>query len=87
MVCQTYLKWENDCFKYIFEISNQFPTQEPENKLQNLVKSERKVVSKFELPETHFERIVREKIVCKTYLELENDCFKHIFGISIKFPI
>jgi len=30
---------------------------------------------------------VRDKIACKTHLEWENDSFKHIFGILIKFPI
>jgi len=35
----------------------------------------------FELPETQFERTVRDKIACKTYLEWENDYFKLIFGI------
>jgi len=45
------------------------------------------VVSKFELPETQFERTVRDKIACKTLLEKENDCFKSISRILIKFPI
>jgi len=36
--------------------------------LQNWVQSERKTVSKFKLPETQFERIVRDKIACKTHL-------------------
>jgi len=44
-------------------------------------------VPKFELPKTQFERTVRDKMACKTNLEWENDCFKHIFGIFIKFPI
>jgi len=44
-------------------------------------------VSKFEQPETQFERTVRDKIVCQTHLECENDSFKHIFWIFIKFPI
>jgi len=44
-------------------------------------------MSKFDLPETQFERTVRDKIECKTYLEIENDSFKHIFGILIKFSI
>jgi len=26
-------------------------------------------------------------MTCKTHLELQNDCFKHIFGIRVKFPI
>jgi len=43
-------------------------------------------VSKFDLPE-QFERTVRDKITCKTHLERENDCFKHIFEIFINFPI
>jgi len=44
-------------------------------------------VSKFKVPETQFERTVRDKIACKTYLEWENYSFKHIFGILIKFSI
>jgi len=36
--------------------------------LQYQVKSGRKVVSKFELSETQFERTVRDKIVSKTHL-------------------
>jgi len=55
--------------------------------LQKEVQSERKAVSKFELPETLFERTVRYKIVCKTHLEWESYWFKYIFGIFIKFPI
>jgi len=30
---------------------------------------------------------VRNKISCQTHLEEENNSFKHIFGILIKFPI
>jgi len=44
-------------------------------------------VSKFEQSETQFEKTVRDKITLKTHWEWENDCFKHIFGILIKFPI
>jgi len=55
--------------------------------LQNLVRSGRKAVSNFELAETQFERTVRDKIDCKIHLEWENDGFKHIFEILIKFPI
>jgi len=55
--------------------------------LQKEVESGRKAVSKFELPETQFERTVRDKIACKTNLEWENDCFKHSFRILTKFPI
>jgi len=44
-------------------------------------------VSKFELPETQFEMTVKDQIACKTHLERENDYFKHIFEIFIKFPI
>jgi len=43
-------------------------------------------MSKFELIETQFETTVREEIACKNHLEWENYCFKHIFGILIKFP-
>jgi len=44
-------------------------------------------VSIFELIETQFERTVRDKVADKASLELENDYFKHIFGILIKFSI
>jgi len=44
-------------------------------------------VIKFELPETQFEKTVRDKIDSKTHLEWENYCFKHVFGFLIKFPI
>jgi len=37
--------------------------------VKNLVQSGKKVVSKFELPETQFERTVGDKIACKTHLE------------------
>jgi len=37
--------------------------------LNNLVQSERKAVSKFELPESQFDRTVKDKIVCKSHLE------------------
>jgi len=36
---------------------------------KNLVQSERKAVSKFELPQTHFERTDKDKITRQTYLE------------------
>jgi len=42
-------------------------------------------VLKFEQPETQFERIVMDKIDCEIHLEWENNRFKHIFGIVIKF--
>jgi len=44
-------------------------------------------VSKFELLVIDFERTVRDKIACKTHLEWDNDYFKQIFRILIKFPI
>jgi len=44
-------------------------------------------VYKFELPKRRFSRTVKAKIACKTHLEYENDYFKHIFEILIKFPI
>jgi len=44
------------------------------------------MVSKFKLTETQFEMTVRDKIACKTHFEWENDCFKLIFEIPIKFP-
>jgi len=44
-------------------------------------------VSKFEITETQFERTVKNKIGCETNFEYENYCFKHIFGIFIKFSI
>jgi len=43
-------------------------------------------VSKFELSERKFEKTVRDIITCKTHLEWENDSFKYVFGIPIKFP-
>jgi len=55
--------------------------------LQNQVKSRIKVVSNYKLQETQFKRTVRDKIACKTHLELENVSFKHIFGNLNKFPI
>jgi len=55
--------------------------------VQKLIQSERKAVSKVKLPKTQFERTVRDKIACKTYLNLKFDCFKSIFRILIKFPI
>jgi len=66
--CKTDLERENDCFKHIFGIVIKFPIQPPEKTLQNLVQSGKKAVSKFELPETQFERTVREIIACKTHL-------------------
>jgi len=44
-------------------------------------------VSKIELTETQFERTDRDKITCKTHLELLNYDFIHIFEILVKFPI
>jgi len=37
--------------------------------LQNLVQSVKKAIRNFELPETQFDRTVRDKIVCKPHLE------------------
>jgi len=45
-----------------------FSIQYPEKTLQNLVRSERKTLSKFQLPETQFERTVRDKIAWKIHL-------------------
>jgi len=45
------------------------------------------VVSKFEQPETQFERTVRIKMECKIYLEKEKDFLKNTFEILIKFTI
>jgi len=44
-------------------------------------------VSKLEQLKTQFERTVRDKIACQTYLGKENDSFRYIFEILIKFPI
>jgi len=52
-----------------------------------LIKSQRKALSKFKMPETQFQRTVKDKIDYKTHLKSENDCFKYIFEILIKFPI
>jgi len=57
------------------------------NDIKNATKSGKVSEKSSELPETQFERTVRDKITYKTYLEWENDCFKYIFGILIKFPI
>jgi len=38
-------------------------------KTKNVGTVKKKVGSKFELTETQFEKTVRDKIVCKTYLE------------------
>jgi len=84
---KTHLEYENDCFKHTFEILIKFPIKLPEKILQNLVQSGGNRVSKFELPETQFERTVRDKIDCKTHSEYKNDSFKHICGILIKFSI
>jgi len=51
------------------------------------MQSMRKDMSKFQITETQFERTLRYKIAGKIHLELENDRFKHIFEILIKFPI
>jgi len=45
------------------------------------------MVSKFELPKSQFEMTLSNKIAWKLHLEWENDSFKYIFGIPIKFPI
>jgi len=50
---------------HIFGILIKFSIQPPEKTLQNLVQSSRKAVSKFELPETQFEKTVRGKIAGK----------------------
>jgi len=44
-------------------------------------------MSKLELPEIEFEKTNKDKIILKTHLEYENDCFNHIFGNLIRFPI
>jgi len=64
-----------------------FPIQKHEKTLQNLAQSGRRAMSKFELLEIQFEKTVRDKIVRKTQLVWENDYFKNIFGILIKFSI
>jgi len=58
-------EWENDYFKHIFEILNKFPIRQSEKFVQNLVQLGRKTVSKFELPETQFEKTVTDKIDLK----------------------
>jgi len=69
------------------ESSLNFLSKNLKKTLQDLVQSGRKVVSKFELPETQFESTVRDKIECKTHLGRKYYSFKHIFGILIKFSI
>jgi len=51
------------------ESSLNFLSDNLKKTLQNFVQSGRKAVSKFELPETQFEKIVRDKIACKSHLE------------------
>jgi len=84
---KTHLDWENHRFKHIFGILIKFPIFYPKKNVQTLVQSGRKAVSTLELPETQFERTVRDQIACKTHSDWENDCFRHIFGILIKFFI
>jgi len=55
--------------------------------LQNYTYYLQIAVSKFELPEIQFKMTVMDKIVCKTHLEWENDCFEHISGILFKFRL
>jgi len=69
IACKTHLEWENYCLKHIFGILIKFTIQLPKKNTTRLVQSERKAVSKFELPETQFEKTVRNKIACKTHLD------------------
>jgi len=55
------LKIRKLLFKYIFRILIKFPIPTLEKTVKNLVQPGRKAVSKFELPEIHFERTVRDK--------------------------
>jgi len=71
----------------LLESSLNFLSNDIKKTLKNQVQAGRKVVGKFELPKKQFSITVREKIACKTHFELENNSFKHIFGILIKFPI
>jgi len=87
IACQNHLEWENDSLKQIFGILIKFPIHQPEKTLQNFVQSGRKAVSKFELPETQFQKTVQDKTACQTHLKWENDSFKHIFEILSEFPI
>jgi len=61
----------------------------PHNNLKNTWKfstiSGKEAMSKFEVTETQFEKKIRDKIACKTYLEWENVCFKQIIKILINF--
>jgi len=66
---QTFLERENDNYKHIFGNLIKFPIQYPEETPQNWVQSGKKTVSKFELAETYFERIVKDKIACKIHLK------------------
>jgi len=51
------------------EFSLNFLFKNEKKHYENLVPSGGKAVSKFELPETQFERTVSDKIHCKTHLE------------------
>jgi len=51
------------------ESSLNFLSNNLKKTLENLVQSVRKAVSKFERPETQFEKTVRDKIAGKTHLE------------------
>jgi len=61
IACQIHLEQENYSFKHIFGILIEFPIQQHEKTLQNLVQQVRKAVSKFELSKTQFERTVKDK--------------------------
>jgi len=86
ITCKTHLEWENDSFNYIFGFLTKFSIKWHKKSLKTHIQSGRKVVSKLKLTETQFERTIRNKITHKTNLEWENDSFKNIFGILIKFP-
>jgi len=51
------------------EYSLNFLSNKLKKTVQNSVQSRRKVVSKFEMSEFHFEITVKDKIACKTYLK------------------
>jgi len=56
-------------FNTFLKSSSNFLFNNLKKKVQNLVQSERKAVSNFELSETQFERTVKDKIADKTHLE------------------
>jgi len=62
-----------------------FPIQPPDKTPQNLLQSVKKAVSKFELPETQFERAVRDKSPVKPTWSEKNTVLSTFLGSSLNF--